>query len=176
MTKVICISGKAQSGKDTTASLLAKLLISHGKSARILHNADLLKYICKTFLDWNGEKDERGRTLLQYVGTDIIRKECPDYWVDFLTGIVRFFHERWDYVIIPDTRFPNELAKWKKEGHEVIHIRVHREYDNGLSEMQSNHPSELAMDDYPYDYYIENTTLDKLEEQVNNIVEHILGE
>ena len=55
-----------------------------GYSTLIVHYADLLKYMCKTFFGWNGEKDEFGRSLLQRVGTDCIRNVEPDYWVDFV--------------------------------------------------------------------------------------------
>ena len=58
--KVICISGKAQHGKDTTAAILKELLEADGKSVKIAHFADLLKFICKTYFDWDGQKDERG--------------------------------------------------------------------------------------------------------------------
>ena len=57
--KIICISGKAGHGKDYTANLLKEELEARGYSVLITHNADLLKYICKTFLGWNGEKTKK---------------------------------------------------------------------------------------------------------------------
>ena len=106
--KVICISGKAQNGKDTTASFMKQALEDKGQRVLIAHFGDLVKYICKTFFGWDGQKDERGRTLLQYVGTDKIRAVSPDYWVDFIVNILTIFKDEWDYVLIPDCRFPNE--------------------------------------------------------------------
>ena len=47
--KVICISGKAQNGKDTTAKILEEKLISDGNKVLIAHFGDLVKYVCKTF-------------------------------------------------------------------------------------------------------------------------------
>ena len=85
--KVVCISGKAQHGKDTTASMIKECLEQRGERVMIVHYADLLKYICRTFFDWDGNKDERGRHILQYVGTDVIRKKSPNYWVDFVAGL-----------------------------------------------------------------------------------------
>lgn len=49
--KVICISGKAQNGKDTTASFMKQTLEDKGQRVLIAHFGDLVKYICKTFLD-----------------------------------------------------------------------------------------------------------------------------
>ena len=64
-TRVITISGKARSGKDTTALLLKEALEKKGYRVLITHYADLLKFVCKEYFGWNGEKDEEGRTLIQ---------------------------------------------------------------------------------------------------------------
>lgn len=58
MKKVICISGKAQHGKDTTATILKAALEGRNNKVLIFHYADLLKYLCKEYFGWNGEKDE----------------------------------------------------------------------------------------------------------------------
>ena len=71
--KVVCISGKAQHGKDTTAGMMKTVLESMGHTVLIAHYGDLVKYVCRTFFGWNGEKDAYGRSLLQKVGTDIVR-------------------------------------------------------------------------------------------------------
>ena len=151
------ISGKAQHGKDTAASILREIFEENGKSVLITHYGDLVKYICKTFFGWDGKKDEYGRNLLQYVGTDVIRSKDPDYWVKFVNGIISFFSSEWDLVIIPDTRFPNEIEFLKSSGLNVIHIRVTRsDFISPLTEKQKNHPSETALDHYEADYYINN--------------------
>ena len=77
--KVICISAKAQHGKDTSAAILKEIYEANGKRVLITHYADLLKYICKNFFGWNGEKDDYGRTLLQQVGTNIVCAKQPDF-------------------------------------------------------------------------------------------------
>ena len=56
--QVIVISGKAQHGKDTTAGFLKDTLEADGYSVLIAHYGDLVKYVCKMYLGWNGEKDE----------------------------------------------------------------------------------------------------------------------
>lgn len=154
--EVITISGKAESGKDTTARILKEELESMGYSVVITHYADLLKYICKKFFDWNCKKDEEGRTLLQMVGTNTIRQQQPDYWVDFVKQILRFFPNEWDYVLIPDARFLNEIESVKEE-FKVISVKVERpDYENHLTEEQRNHPSETALDKYKFDYTLIN--------------------
>ncbi len=155
--KVILISGKAQHGKDTTAKIMKEEFETHGDKVLIAHYADLVKYICRSFFNWNGKKDEYGRHLLQYVGTDVIRKEKPDYWVDFLSDILRFFPDEWDVVVIPDTRFPNEIDRMREAGLPVTHVRVLRSgFASPLTEEQQNHPSETALDHVEPDSWISN--------------------
>ena len=146
--KVITISAKAKSGKDFCANLIKQKLETRGNKVLITHYADLLKYICKTFFNWDGKKNMEGRTLLQYVGTDVIRQKNPDYWVNFLIGIFNLFPDEWDYVLIPDTRFPNE-NNLLKEYYDVTTVRVTRpNYDNGLTEEQQNSFYSLLKDKY----------------------------
>jgi len=164
--KIITISAKARHGKDFTANLIKNQLEERGERVLITHFADLLKYICKTFFNWDGKKNEEGRTTLQYVGTDVIRRQCPDYWVNFLIGIFQLFPDEWDYIIIPDTRFINENDVLKDK-FDVITLRIERpNFDNGLMEEQQNHESEIALDNYNFDYKIVNNG----DETINNDV------
>lgn len=169
--KIICISAKARHGKDTVAELLKESLENKGNKVLITHFADLLKYICKTFFGWNGEKDEKGRTLLQYIGTDVIGTKRPGYWVMFIVDLLRLFENEWDYVIIPDCRYPIEVNTMEKN-FETILLRVERpNFDNGLTEAQKNHPSEVDMDNYNFDYLIYNDSdIKSLKAKVKNFI------
>lgn len=154
--QVILISGKAQHGKDTTANELRDILEERGESVLVTHYADLVKYICKQFFAWDGNKDEYGRSLLQYVGTDIVRKKRPNFWIDFIIDILKLFPDEWDYVIIPDARFPNEVNSMK-DTFGAHHIRVFRpDFASPLSEEQQKHPSETALDYCVADLYLVN--------------------
>lgn len=155
--KVICISGKAGHGKDTVANIINSALSFIDKKVLVCHFADLVKYTCATFFGWNGKKDEAGRTLLQYVGTDKVRAKNPDFWVSYIASVLKFFDGEWDCVVIPDCRFTNEYELLKECGFDVELWRVVRpDFDNGLTDKQKNHPSETELDDYNYDAVIEN--------------------
>ena len=175
--KVICISGKAQHGKDTTAGLMKEMLQADGYKVLIVHYGDLLKYICKSFFDWNGEKDVYGRSLLQRIGTDVIRHQMPDYWVSFIADILGFFNDEWDYVLIPDSRFPNEVDYLKERGFDVIHMRVIRQnFISVLTLDQQMHPSETALDNIVPDYYINNYgSITDLRETISRLITEING-
>lgn len=156
--RVILISGKAQHGKDTVANFLKEALEEHGKKVLICHYGDLVKYVCTTFFGWDGQKDEAGRSLLQRVGTDVIRSQCEDYWARFILEILGFFPNEWDYVLIPDCRFPNEVHLPRFVSFNAVHIRVVRpDFDNGLTPEQQAHPSETSLDHVRPDCAIENS-------------------
>lgn len=167
--KIIAISGHAQNGKDTMAAILRRKLEENGEKVLIAHYADLLKHICKAFFAWDGNKDEHGRQLLQYVGTDVIRGQAPDYWVDFIISILKMFDGEWDYVLIPDSRFPNEIDKLRDSGFCVEHVRIVRpHFISPLTKEQQQHPSETALDNVAPDRYIINDgTLDDLDAAIN---------
>lgn len=170
--KVVCISGKAQHGKDTTAGMMKTALESMGHTVLIAHYGDLVKYVCRTFFGWNGEKDAYGRSLLQKVGTDIVREQRPNYWVDFVKDMLSMFPNEWDFVLIPDSRFPNEIDGLEQAGFNVIHLRVRREnFESPLTTEQQNHPSETALDHVVPDFLIVNDgTLEDLYNKVCNLV------
>ena len=167
--KIICISGKARAGKDTVARLLKEFLEARQKSVKIVHYGDLVKYVCTNFCGWNGSKEGAGRTMLQTVGTDIVRKNDPNYWIKFIhTGLNISWHfQKLDYLIIADCRFPNEIDYWLEQGFDVIYLHVERPQINDLTKSQRNHSSETALDDY---------TKLKPEIIVNNSVEDLLNQ
>ena len=155
--KIITFSGKAQHGKDTTAKYMKEFFESLGKKVVILHFADYLKYVCKEYFHWNGIKDEIGRTILQKVGTDLARKNYPDIWVNVVSNFILAFKTEFDYFLVPDCRFPNEIDLLKEKFDLVYSVIVKRnKFDNGLTEEQKLHPSETALDEYEFDIEIEN--------------------
>lgn len=172
--KFICISGKARAGKDTSANMIKEYLEKENNRVLIIHYADLLKFICTKFFNWNGEKDEAGRQLLQAVGTDIVRKKYPDYWVNFILSVVELFPENWSYIIIPDVRFPNEITKLSCSGYDVYHIRITTTRENALTSSQKQHISETALDDFYCDFNISNNgSLEELKNRIASIISSI---
>jgi hypothetical protein len=111
MKKVIVVSGKANSGKDTTIDFMIEYLESIGKNCVKMAFAKYLKDLCVDHLGWNGEKDEEGRDMLQYVGTDQIRVKLG--WNEFhcnrVCEDIKIVEDVYDYVFICDARFENEL-------------------------------------------------------------------
>lgn len=78
------------------------------------------------------------RQMLQVIGTDLIRKYCPNWHVDKLTEDINSYSD--DYVIvIDDVRFKNEKEAIEKLGGEVFFMVRPNWYD------VSNHISEISL-------------------------------
>ena len=153
---VITISGKAESGKDFVAKILKNKLEDLHNKVLIVHYADYLKYVASQYFGWNGVKDDAGRTILQKVGTDIVRKRNPELWVDVATMLIKVLAPDYDFVLIPDTRFPNEIVKMQKE-FGSLSLEIQRlGWINSLSDEQKAHPSETALDGWDFDYTIKS--------------------
>lgn len=174
--KVICISGKAGHGKDYTAELLKEELEKKNYSVLITHNADLLKFICTNYFGWNGEKDEEGRNLLQYIGTDVFREQNEDFWVEFIFTMLVMSPVQWDFVIVSDCRFPNEIQYYREGGmFNTTHIKVQRNnYESELTEEAQNHESETALDNISPDILMINDGTDEYKRLVSQLAETLI--
>lgn len=186
MKLIIPISGKAQHGKDTVAKILKEKLEEEGYRVLIMHFADYLKFGCATYLGWDGQKDDYGRTLLQQVGTNQMRHQYPDFWVEnvckWIAASLRFYY---DVFIIADTRFENEIVYMRDFKYNsmracytavipfyTIPVRVERKnFISELTEEQQQHPSETDLDDFEFDYYIQaESGMQALQEAVDGLM------
>lgn len=154
MKQIILISGKAQHGKDYFATHLKERLLDYEKHSIIIHYADYLKYLCKEYFGWDGLKNDAGRNILQYVGTDVIRNKVPDFWVRNVIQLIDVLWNEYDYALIPDTRFPNEIDSIRTIFYSryVTSLKIERfnesgfPFENSLNKTQRMHQSETALD------------------------------
>jgi len=171
MSLILFISGKAEHGKDTVAKIIRKQLFQEDKNVLIIHYADYIKFICKEYFGWNGVKDKAGRTLLQKVG-DEGRAKNPDFWVNKVREFIKTFGSEYDVILIPDTRFKNEINIMNSPEFDQMSVRVVRKgLISSLSKEQQNHKSETDLDYYNFDAYISvEEGLDKVQEAVDNFL------
>lgn len=156
---IIGISGKLQSGKDTTADYLVK---KYG-FIRIAF-ADKLKEIAKDLFFWDGEKDDYGRKLLQDIGV-AMRKVKEDVWVNYVLQKVndtRLTTKNW---VITDVRFKNEADLVRLSGGDLW--RIERKLDR--THEANKHISEVDLDDYKQFGVIINNfgTMNELYEKID---------
>jgi hypothetical protein len=108
MTQIIGLTGLLGSGKSAVAKEFVKTCALNGVLVEILPFADPVKAVAYS-MGWDGEKDEKGRRLLQLIGTECMR-ECidPDGWVKL--WLSKAHSSTADIVVADDCRFPNEEA------------------------------------------------------------------
>lgn len=176
--KVICLGAKARNGKNATATLLKSKLESKGYKVLEIAYANYLKYLIASYYGGTYERTEANRTLWQRFGTEKVRVNNPDLWVDTVIDFVKVTTDDFDFVIVSDFRFKNEVDRWVEELFEVQSVHIHRiGFENDLTEEQRNHPSETALDDFIFDWYIESESgLDKLEKEVDIFIDRRLKE
>ena len=183
MIGTIIISGKAGSGKDTVAQFMKEELEKNGKKVLVIHYGDAVKWVLKSFFNWDGKKDIVGRTLLQHVGTDIVRAKYPNFWTDIVVELISAFesYNDFDVALVPDARFPNEIDIALQILDNCIAVRVERHNEDGsewinpdLTENQRTHSSETSLDCYAFDYIIHNDEgLEVLRESAKTILQDL---
>jgi hypothetical protein len=141
MAKIIGIVGLIGAGKDTVADYLVNF---HGFGRESFANSlkdavsqvfgwdrDLLEGRTKESRDWRETRDEwwtkrlkkdiTPRYVLQYWGTEVIRKRFhDDMWVASLE--YRLLNTKND-IVITDCRFPNEIKAIRAAGGQVVRIK-----------------------------------------------------
>ena len=171
---IYIIAGKARHGKDTCASIIDEIT---EKKCVNLSLAYTLKDYAKRISNWDGSDETKPRELLQVLGTDIIRKNIdPMFFINRTIEDIKVFGYFYDVVTISDARFKNEIDGFRKNFSKVFVIHVNRpNFDNGLTEEQKNHPTEVDLDDYNnYDYVVENdSTIEALKEKIEKIVSEV---
>lgn len=188
---LIGIAGKKGAGKDTLAHDLVEhrhWINTYLAGGRVFHFADTLKKVAvellgipaelvygsqedkeeKSHLIWEdmptyelmvGERpsgEMTVREVLQYFGTDILRKMYAKVHVNATLNAIAEYEESQEgkvLSVVADLRFPNECDAIKDDGGWII----------GLTRGQTgdSHFSENALDDYPFQALIDNTTMDR---------------
>jgi len=176
---IIGITGKARSGKDTFAEMLAEQLYELSRKKFVLMAyATELKQRCQRDFNlswdqlWGDDKeaaDHRypkplstndpedtlefwtGREILQAYG-QFFRTIDYNFWVKALFTSIE--DKEYSNVIVTDVRHPNEADPVREKGGVVIKVVSRRSNIQAIH--GSNHISEIAMDDYQVDHLVAN--------------------
>jgi hypothetical protein len=178
--KTVCVlvSGPIGSGKTTFSNMLQDEL-SDWNTVRCSY-AGRVKSIAY-LLGWDGKKDERGRKLLQTLGTDCGRAYDKDVWVRYLIdeSLPTSLGYPFDAVIIDDWRFPNERDYVENNGlFDVFAVRMVRDICEPDSHASENSlPSgEQSQGKRYYDSIIYNTgTLEALKRSAVATSEYLIS-
>lgn len=144
---LILIGGRAGVGKTTAGNYMQTHLSKlHGLRVALSGFANPVKDIARSVFKWDGKKDDKGRRLLQVIGTDAGRDYNENIWVEYFldSQLNSLFPNH--IVLVDDWRFPNEKSFFEKDFlFDIITIRVERKDNPALSEESMQHISENAL-------------------------------
>lgn len=171
--KIIILSGKARSGKDKFADMIVNYY--KNKKVKKLSYAYYLKNYVRNISNWNGEDSNKPRELLQIIGIDLIKNKIDNkLLINRVIEDIEVYSYFYDIMVITDARLIDEIEDIKNKFNDVITIRINRDMDNNLKENEKNHITETNLDNYKFDYVIENNDDYKvLENKVNEVLEGI---
>lgn len=171
--KIYLISGKAGHGKDTIGHYLKQFYEEDGKKVIFSRAGKYIKYYASEMTGWTGSEEDKPRTFLQELGTDIIRNKLnkSEMLIERQLDDIEIYSYFYDVIIVPDIRLPKEIESVKEKFDNVVTIHVNRiNYKTNLTKEEDHHLTETAMNNYKdYDYQIINDTLEKLKEDVYRI-------
>lgn len=163
-----------------TAHFMKEALENSDMRVITIHYADAVKWVLRDYFDWDGNKDEHGRHLLQYIGTDVVRTNYPNFWTKIVAELLAAFDKAnlFDVALVPDARFENEVEITMETIPDSVCVRVKRENSDGttwtnpmLTDIQKKHPSEISLDNYSFDYVIHNDEgLEELKESAITVL------
>ena len=176
MSRIIGLTGRAGAGKDFVCGALAGMagIRMDGQNPKLgvlrMSFADTLRFEIEDILNggdelpvlWKKPYADEVRRLLQWWGTDLRRKDDPDYWVKRTmerlekTQILPAFTDA--IPVFTDVRFPNEANAIRAKGGLIVRVLAPIETrEKRLGTLPPEHASETAMDDYYADMHITST-------------------
>lgn len=170
---IYLMCGKAKHGKDTFSAFLKKAYEDNGKKIIVTQLSKYIKYYAREMTGWDLSEETKPRELLQQLGTSVIREylQKDDLFINRMIDDIDVFSCFYDAIIISDVRLKKEIHDLKASypNTKVVHI-IRPDFDNGLTEEQKKHKTEIDLDDFTdYDVEIVNTTLEKLEEDAKKL-------
>ncbi len=175
---IMVVSGKANSGKDTTCEFMDNYVKTKGLKVINLQFSSYIKKYAKEISEWSGEEDSKPRTLLQQLGTDIIRKKIDNnFFINRIIGDIKVYSYYFDFITISDARLPEEMDAIYNEFKNVYRIEIKRpNFNNNLNKEEKKHITEIALDNYKdYEYIIDNNgTLEELNIKAKKIIDEVI--
>ena len=170
---IYLMCGKAKHGKDTFSAFLKKAYEDNGKKIIVTQLSKYIKYYAREMTGWDLSEETKPREYLQQLGTSVIREylQKDDLFINRMIDDIDVFSCFYDAIIISDVRLKKEIHDLKASypNAKVVHI-IRPDFDNGLTEEQKKHKTEIDVDDFTdYDVEIVNTTLEKLEEDAKKL-------
>lgn len=157
---IYIICGKARTGKDTLCDFMMEELEKQNKKVAELKLSKYIKGYAIDFFGWDGSEKTKPRDFLNVLG-DIIRNDLNQkyFMANRLCEDAKVLSYFFDAFIISDARFKKEVEFIKNSfsNVKIVHLIRSGKYEDGLTEEQRKHITEIDLDDFKgYDYTIDN--------------------
>lgn len=158
--KIIIINGTGGAGKDTFVSFCSEI-----EKVLNISTVDKVKEAAAILVGWNGEKDEVSRKLLvDLKQLSIAYNDAP---TKYICSMAEKFKGSEDNLMFIHIREAEEIEKAKK----LLDAKTLL-ITNPRVQLITSNDSDGKVNEYKYDYYIENDgTLEDLKEKAKNFVE-----
>ena len=178
LKKIFIVSGKARHGKDTTCSFIKELCEEKGLKVINLAYGNYIKEYVKKITDWDGSEETKPRTLLQQLGTEVIRYQIDnEFFIKRIIDDIKVLSYFCDIITISDARLPEELDLVTKAYDNSVKIKIERpSLESELTSKEQHHATEIGLNNYTnYDYIIQNDgSIEDLKEKANSLIKDIL--
>lgn len=166
--KIIALSGKQFSGKDTVAKILLEKLTGFRRVG--IGDAIKIEYGRQKGLTFEQIEAEKSKYRPDLIALgDYGRSISPHYWLEKIIEL--------DYdVIVPDLRVKDELSILKNAGALTIRVEASRDVRALRGELvKEDDPTETGLDDITgWDYVVENnSTYEDLKEVAYQLADEI---
>lgn len=173
--KLFIICGKSGSGKNTAAGIIKEYYEKRNKNVLITEFSKYLKMYASEIIGYDPKLDEKPRKFLQQLGSKIRNDLFSNTFLsDRIIQDLKIYEEYFDYVVLSDSRMPNEIDQIKILYESTV-IKLENYFgENKLDNDEKNHETEVLLDEYEnYDYIVKNITLENLKEEIIKIIEEV---
>lgn len=162
MKKIIIVNGYPQAGKTT----LEKIIQEHVKTT-IYSSIDPVKEYARHYFGYKDEKTEQWRRFLSEL-KKLLTDEFDLIYKKVSKHIEEFYNSDAEIIMI-DSREPIEIERFKNEFNAVtLFVR------NSRAERVTSNESDANVENYVYDYYIDNNgTLEELEQKALEFIDKL---
>lgn len=159
---IVIINGTGGSGKDTFVEFVSKYT-----SVVNFSSVDKVKEVAR-IIGWDGGKTEKDRKFL--ADLKVLTSEYNDMPFRSMADMVDIFRKSDDEILFLHIREPENIERAVNEfGAKTLLVKR-----IGLENIMSNY-SDASVDNYDYDYRVENNTLEELEKQAVLFIEKLRG-
>ena len=159
---IIIINGTGGAGKDTFVNFCSEIT-----GVLNVSTVDKVKEAAKILVGWNGEKDEVSRKLL--VDLKQLSVDYNDAPTKYICEMAEKFRESNDQLMFAHIREAVEIEKSKN----LLNAKTLLITNPRVNLITSNN-SDGKVNEYNYDYYIENDgTLEDLKEKAKKFIEEL---